>query len=600
MTDTSAADDRQGDPRAAAALAAAALLAVDPHGLGGVRLKGPAGPIRDAWMARLHAFLAAEAPVVRIPAHAGAGRLLGDIDLTATLATGRPVRERGLLAGADGGILELRSAERIDPQIAAILSAALDRGVAAVAREGFTGTPACRFGLVALDESGDDDPPPPVALVERLGLRVDLSVFGALVPPVPAQQDLSAARARLPGVTVGADMVEALVRTGEALGVRSERAVILAVRAARAAAALAGRPMVAEADAELAAVLTLAPRATRRPAPQQEPAPAPDPAEDAQQDRAPETDDRNDAQPPSDGGGRMEDRVLAAATAALPPHLLDLLTGQDSMRRGATPAAGRRNRNEQAAQRGRQIGSAAGDPRRGPRLDLIATLRAAVPWQRVRALGATGSGLRFRASDLRVRRYRVHKGCTTIFCVDASGSAALDRLAEAKGAVEQMLASCYVRRDEVALVAFRGRDAEIVVPPTRSLQRARTCLAGLPGGGGTPLADGIATACRMAQETGLRGRTPTLVVITDGRSNVGFGGVTGRERATADALSAARDVSAQGIRALLIDSSSRPEPQARALASTMGALYLPLPHADAAMLYGAVRAGADALMAVRP
>lgn len=600
MTGTPAAGDQSDDPRAAAALAAAALLAVDPHGLGGVLLKGPAGPIRNAWMARLHAFLATEAPVVRIPAHAGAGRLLGDIDITATLASGRPVLERGLLAGADGGIIELRSAERVDPQIAAILSAALDRGIAAVAREGFTGTPACRFGLVALDESCDDDPPPPVALVERLGLRVDMAVFGALAPAVPAREDLSAARARLSRVTVGADMVEALVRTGEALGVRSERAVILAVRTARAAAALAGRPMVAEEDAELAAVLVLAPRATRLPAPEQEQESAPDSTDDAPQESAPQTDNQNDAEPSSDGGGRMEDRVLEAAKAALPPHLLDMLTGQDSVRRGAPPAAGRTGQNERAAHRGRQIGSAAGDPRRGPRLDLIATLRAAVAWQRVRALGAAGAGVRFRASDLRVRRYRVQKGCTTIFCVDASGSAALDRLAEAKGAVEQMLASCYVRRDEVALVAFRGRDAEIVVPPTRSLQRARTCLAGLPGGGGTPLADGIATACRMAQETGLRGRTATLVVITDGRSNVGFGGVTGRERATADALSAARDVSAQRIRALLIDSSSRPEPQARALATTMGALYLPLPHANAAMLYGAVRAGADALMAVRP
>ncbi len=262
--------------------------------------------------------------------------------------------------------------------------------------------------------------------------------------------------------------------------------------------------------------------------------------------------------------------MLEAAQALLPRDLLDSLTGPDQARRKAPPAAGRKNRNERPATRGRQIGSAAGDPRRGPRLDIIATLRAALPWQRIRAGGAA-SGLRFRAADLRVRRHRARQGCTTIFCVDASGSAALERLAEAKGAVEQLLAACYIRRDEVALVAFRGRDAEIVVPPTRSLQRARSRLAGLPGGGGTPLAEGIATACRMARETGLRGRTPTLVVITDGRSNVGFGGVAGRARATADALSAAREVGAHRIRALVIDSSSRPEPQAQALATTMGA-----------------------------
>jgi magnesium chelatase subunit D len=581
------------DRRAAFARAAAALLAVDPHGLGGVWLKAPAGPVREAWLARLHASLPAATPVVAIPSHAGAARLLGEVDLAATLAGGRPLFEAGLLARADGGIAELRSAERVEAQVAAILSAALDRGMVAVERDGFTAAPACRFGLIALDEGTDDDPAPSQALQERLGLRVDLAGLGMDCGDDPAcPQAVADARARLPAIAAGPDMVEALVRAAEVLGVGSDRAAILAVRAARAAAALAGRHAVAAEDAELAAALVLGPRATRRPAEEPE-AEAPPPPEEAESTHA------EAAPPPPEGAGQVEDRVLEAAKALLPRDLLESLTGQDLARRKAPPAAGRKNRNERPATRGRQIGSAAGDPRRGPRLDIIATLRAALPWQRIRAGGAA-SGLRFRAADLRVRRHRARQGCTTIFCVDASGSAALERLAEAKGAVEQLLAACYIRRDEVALVAFRGRDAEIVVPPTRSLQRARSRLAGLPGGGGTPLAEGIATACRMARETGMRGRTPTLVVITDGRSNVGFGGVAGRARATADALSAAREVGAHRIRALVIDSSSRPEPQARALATTMGALYLPLPHADAATLCGAVQAGAGQLMAVRP
>ncbi len=153
----------------------------------------------------------------------------------------------------------------------------------------------------------------------------------------------------------------------------------------------------------------------------------------------------------------------------------------------------------------------------------------------------------------------------------------------------------------MALVAFRGQEATLIVPPTRSLQRARACLQALPGGGGTPLAEGIAAACRLGVDTARRGRTPTLVLITDGRPNIGFGGIAGRDRAAEDATTAAREVAAHHLRALVIDSSARPEPRARALADTMGALYLALPHADSASLHRAVQAGSAALAAgVKP
>ncbi len=217
------------DRRAAFARAAAALLAVDPHGLGGVWLKAPAGPVREAWLARLHASLPAATPVVAIPSHAGAARLLGEVDLAATLAGGRPVFEAGLLARADGGIAELRSAERVEAQVAAILSAALDRGMIAVERDGFTAAPPCRFGLVALDEGTDDDPAPSPALQERLGLRLDLSGLRMDVDDAPARpQAVADARARLSAIAAGPDMVEALVRAAEVLGVESDRAARVA------------------------------------------------------------------------------------------------------------------------------------------------------------------------------------------------------------------------------------------------------------------------------------------------------------------------------------------------------------------------------------
>jgi magnesium chelatase subunit D len=178
--------------------------------------------------------------------------------------------------------------------------------------------------------------------------------------------------------------------------------------------------------------------------------------------------------------------------------------------------------------------------------------------------------------------------------VDASGSTALERLGEAKGAVELLLADCYVRRDEVALISFRGTSADILLPPTRSLHRAKKELAAMPGGGGTPLAAGIMAAGLMADEVRRKGRTPTLVMITDGRANVTSEGFGGRAQAEGEAAAAAKSIKAQGLRTLLVDNSNRPEPRAGKLAHDMGALYLPLPRANSEMISRAVRAGVPA------
>jgi magnesium chelatase subunit D len=197
-----------------------------------------------------------------------------------------------------------------------------------------------------------------------------------------------------------------------------------------------------------------------------------------------------------------------------------------------------------------------------------------------------------RHDDFRITRFKQNTHTTTIFVVDASGSAALNRLAEAKGAVELLLADCYVRRDQVALLAFRGRSAELLLPPTRSLVRAKRSLANLPGGGGTPLAAGIDAAVALADAIRRRGDIPVIVLLTDGRANVARDGNGGRSQAAQDALAAARLLDAGGFSALLVDTSPRPQAQAQELAHAMGARYLPLPYADAAVLSRAVQAGA--------
>jgi magnesium chelatase subunit D len=230
-------------------------------------------------------------------------------------------------------------------------------------------------------------------------------------------------------------------------------------------------------------------------------------------------------------------------------------------------------------------------PGHGARLDLLATLRAAVPWQRLRSAPTGPARLAIRRGDLRVKSFLQPTATTTVFAVDASGSAALHRLAEAKGAVELMLADCYVRRDQVALVAFRGKAASTLLPPTRALVRAKRSLDALPGGGGTPIASGLALAQEIGREEQRRGRQVRLVVLTDGRANIDRAGKPGRAQAEADALAAARALAETGWPTIVIDASARPDPAAARLAEAAGARYLPLPYADAGVIARAVRSG---------
>jgi len=227
---------------------------------------------------------------------------------------------------------------------------------------------------------------------------------------------------------------------------------------------------------------------------------------------------------------------------------------------------------------------------------VLETLRAAAPWQAVRHRGAgtkprTGR-IQVRREDFRIVRFQQRTQTTVIFVVDASGSAAMNRLAEAKGAVELFLADCYVRRDQVALIAFRGAGAELLLPPTRSLARARRCLAAVPGGGGTPVAAGLQAAASAAYAARRHGDLPLVVLLTDGKANVALDGSPGRPAAQQDAATMARVLRRDAIRSLLIDFSPRAQPEAQQLAQELGARYLPLPRADAAAVAGAVRLAA--------
>jgi magnesium chelatase subunit D len=240
------------------------------------------------------------------------------------------------------------------------------------------------------------------------------------------------------------------------------------------------------------------------------------------------------------------------------------------------------------------MGSKPGMPSGSQRLSLMDTLRAAVPWQRIRQLQFKSSKnqsqpkILIRKDDLRVKRYRQRNQTLTTFVVDASGSAAINRLAEAKGAVELLLAECYVRRDQVALISFRGSEAELLLSPTRSLVRAKRSLASLPGGGGTPLAKAIDTAFALAKGSLKKGMTPTLVFLTDGRANIARDGTPGRTQAQADAEQSAKLASQVKVRSLWIDTSPQAREEGQQIAQLIGSYYLPLPHARAQELSQAV------------
>jgi magnesium chelatase subunit D len=564
------------------AVLAAAALATDPLGLRGVVVRARAGSLRDAWLDVLKGFLGRDVALRRMPVHATPDRILGGLDLTATLNAGRPVAERGLLAQADGGIILVGSAERLTASTAALLASALDRREVVLERDGLTQCHPARFALVIMDEGASEDEAPAVNLTDRLaiGLSIDDLRAGRDVPFT--RGDVQAAQTLLVDVAIGDDLIEALDATAAQFGVRTLNASFLATRVARVVAALAGRLQVTEEDAAAAARLVIAPRATVAPADQEQTeAESPPPPESGEEQK-------------SDlDSGTLQDMMVAAAKAAIPSNLLELMRS-GVVRRKAT-SVGRSGNATKSLKRGRPSGVRPGALRGGARLNVIETLRAAAPWQRLRRemrgdeTSPPARSIEIRPDDFRIKRLKHRAETATIFVVDASGSTAISRLAEAKGAIELLLADCYVRRDQVALIAFGGRGSELLLAPTRSLARAKRDLAGLPGGGGTPLAAGIAAAAALADKVRRKGQTPTVVMLTDGRANLALDGRAERARAMSDALTAASTLKIDKVAALLIDTSNRPQQEAARVADAMGARYLPLPHGDAEALSHAVR-----------
>ena len=537
------------------------LFVRSPATFGGIILRGDS-PVRDEMLDDARAAL--HGPVVKIPSNVDAERLLGGLDLTATLSAGKSVMRSGLLTAAAGGAIILPMAERIAANVAAHVAQAMDDG---------------NLAVILLDDGAEPDEAPPAILMERAAFHCDLSGLRSR-----STKDWPTAIKLASVATLTDEQYHAVASTALALGVGSVRPLIFTNLAARAHAALHGRAIAIDADIIAAVGLVLSPRATQ--VPQMEPPPPPEPEQDdTPPDNEPDDSDENRSIEDID----LNDIMLDAAAAAIPKHILDQI--DSATRRGGKGAAGKSGQKQKSASRGRPMSARPGTPGNGKRLALIDSLRAAAPWQNIRRQAATANDTRkihIRTSDLRVRHFEQRSETLTIFAVDASGSSALSRLAEAKGAVEMMLAQAYVKRSQVALIAFRQSAAEILLPPTRSLTRARRALAALPGGGGTPLAAGLIAAGQLAESATRSGQTALIAVLTDGKGNVAMDGSANRTVAMEEANQAARNLAMLGVSSIVIDISPRPREEAAELAAALNGRYLPLPQAQSAAMVAAI------------
>jgi magnesium chelatase subunit D len=369
---------------------------------------------------------------------------------------------------------------------------------------------------------------------------------------------------------------------------------MFAVRAACAAAASELRDEVEQSDLEIAVRLVILPRATR--IPQQEPDEAPPPPDQQPPDSTPDSpednqeppppppeqsdddDSESEAAPPPDDLVPPPEQILEALEAELPAELDDLT--YQHVRRGQSGSRGSTDGN-----RGRHVRSVPGNPGRN-RIDIIATLRAAAPWQKLREQAPNQpdnlpeKNVYLASSDIRVKKYRSKAGALFCFAVDASGSMALHRMRQAKGAVHTLLERAYVKRDKVALLAFRGEQAELLMPPTQSVELAKKALDLLPTGGGTPLASALLLGCDVAEQAKMRGIMQTvLVLLTDGRGNIPLKEGAKPQEELEQLGGYVRD---SGVHVVVVDTkrSYLSRGEARQLAEWLGGDYAYLPNAS--------------------
>lgn len=536
----------------------------------------------------------AEIPFVTLPLGATEDRVLGTLDLQQALQGGQRAFQPGLLAAAHRGILYIDEVNLLADHLVDVLLDVAAMGVNSVQREGLSISHPARFTLIGTMNLEEGDLRP--QLLDRFGLMVDVSapteksVRAEVVrrriayerDPAAfasqwnsAQQDLRAqvasARQRLPQVLLDDAMLELISHLCCEFEVASLRADIVMHKTARALAALQARARVSPDDVRAAAMLVLPHRRRRKPFEQTgmdqdkldelvDEARQPPPAGQGDGSAEPQGDHERDAQaqPPEaegqpqdsegegeGGGDGGQQTFTVAATAAA--RKISVAAPQSA----ASSVSGRRSAVADA-QRGSALRAV---PDANPdRLAVGATLRSAAV--RGALAGADPQdALTITRADLH-RQVRSGRGANLIvFVVDASGSMAAQRRMEAvKGAVLALLTDAYQRRDQLAVIAFRGDQAELLLAPTRSADLAEQGLRELPTGGRTPLPHALQLAAQLLAQAAPQDAPPLLVMLTDGRANVALPGSAGDP--WQQSLEAAASLAAQGVPALVLDTEA--------------------------------------------
>ncbi|CAH0446884.1 hypothetical protein LMG10661_02948 [Ralstonia syzygii subsp. syzygii] len=554
----------------------------------------------EACQAGNAAHASAPVPFVNLPLGATEDRVLGHLDIERALKDGRKAFQPGLLAAAHRGLLYIDEVNLLPDHLVDVLLDVSAMGHNTVEREGLAMRHPARITLLGTMNLEEGDLRP--QLLDRFGLMVEVTAprDAAVRTEVvrrrlafeadPAgfvaawQTDTDALRARL----AAAQAMLARVTLPDSLfafvstlccefEVASLRADIVMHKAARALAALDGRPEVTAEDVRDAAELALPHRRRRKPFEQsgldrerldelmRQAAPPPPQSASTETDAAPSEDDTSDTAP-ADGAA---EQVFAAGPAATVGRI-------EVTARQAHDAGGRRSL-ATGTRRGHAIGAV---PNEAPSLLAVdATLR--------HALLRNPADFSVTRADLHEKVHAGRQGNLILLVADASGSmAARRRMEMVKASVLGLLQDAYQRRDQVALICFRGEQAELVLPPTRQVELAERALAALPTGGRTPLAHALQLAAHTLAQPG--DLTPLLVVISDGRANIALDAGQDPWR---EALALAEHLAARGTPALALDTEQDYVRlgRARELAEALQADCLPLDHMSGEQLTLTIR-----------